>query len=142
MPVIQNQPATRTGRKSALRLALDLPAATLFLRGEAASLAHGLGGDRNTVRDTLAAHSRSHERWLALVAEARNSLGDDAGQRVAALYALHGRVAESMARRSGELLEARTAQAVQEMLIEWLDQLTDATLARLRHENDPDPFPG
>ncbi|MDQ3538077.1 MAG: hypothetical protein M3415_04675 [Actinomycetota bacterium] len=135
--VMQPDISTKPDAKTAWGPPLDEGAAALFLRAQAASLASGLGGNRSTVRNTLAAHSQSHERWLRLVAEVRDSLGDDAAQHVAALYMLHGRVAESLARRSGELLDDTTAEAVQRLLAEWLDRLTDATLATLRRQAVP-----
>ncbi len=135
--VMKDDTLTRPRAKTALRPPLDAAAAALFLHEQAALLAHGLAGDRSTVRDTLAAHAQSHERWLRLVTDARNSLGDDAAQRVAALYTLHGRVAESLARRSSELLDDATAAAVRQLLAEWLDRLTDATLATLRQTDVP-----
>ncbi len=137
MQVMQGDPLTRPRAKAVLRLPLNVGAAALFLHEQAALLANGLGGDSSTVRDTLAAHANSHERWLTLVTETRNSLGDDAAQRVAALYTLHGRVAESLARRSSDLLDDATALAVRQLLTEWLDRLTDATLATLRQDDVP-----
>lgn len=108
--------------------------ATAFLEAQAQWLQRGLqqGGDPIVVGIVLGAHDRSHERWLTLIDLVCRSLGSEAAQEVAALYAHVGRVAGSLEHAAMDLLPAEIATSARRLLAQRLDELTEAAVETLR----------
>lgn len=113
--------------------ALDRDAAEMFLRAQSAWLCRGLahGGDREVVRLVLHSHDTCHDSWLALIAAANRQLGELAAQALGALYAGHGRVAESLERGSAVELSADVVARVRDLLADYVATLTEAAVAAL-----------
>lgn len=118
--------------------ALDLPEVVRFLRTQSAWLCRGLdeATDRIELDVVLAAHECSHGRWLHLVATVAATLGADAAQTVASLYAYHGRVVGMLERRTDHLLDPETAATVRRLFSERLAALTDVAVEALQAAAD------
>lgn len=132
MAVVHALPSSpRPAARPAASRGVDADATAAFLRAQAAWLRRGLvrAGDPVAVALVLAAHDRSHERWVRLVATVTRGCGAAAGQRVAALYGFHGHVAGSLERRACELLDPPLAREVRRMIAERLADLIEATVA-------------
>lgn len=108
--------------------------ATAFLQAQAQWLQRGLqhGSDPVAVGIVLGAHDRSHDRWVALIELVWRSLGSEAAQEVASLYAHVGRVAGSLERATMDLLPAEIATAARALLAQRLDELTEIAVETLR----------
>ena len=104
--------------------------ATTFLRGQAQWLERGLrsGNDRIAVGIVMGAHDRSHDRWVATIRHVAGTLGDDAANAVAAVYAYVGRIAGSLERGSMDLLDESVASQVRQHLAERLADVTEGAV--------------
>lgn len=104
--------------------------ATTFLRGQAQWLERGLhsGHDRIAVDVVMGAHDRSHDRWVATIRHVAGTLGDDAANAVAAVYAYVGRIAGSLERGAMDLLDETVATQVRQYLAERLTEVTEGAV--------------
>lgn len=107
--------------------------ATTFLRAQSQWLQRGLvhGDDSVAVSIVLSAHDRSHDRWVNLIDLVTRTLGEDAAQQVATLYAYFGRVAGSLERESMNLLSPDVAASARKLLAHRLSDLTEAAVESL-----------
>ena len=107
--------------------------ATTFARAQSQWLARGLANstDRVAVDIVLAAHDRSHERWVILIHQVDNDLGEDAANEVALLYAYLGRVAGSLAQGATEMLCPQVAADVRNLLAQRLADRTEGVVEHL-----------
>jgi len=94
----------------------------VFLRQQAEILTRALRspGDPRALAQACAAHEDCHDRWLELVAAA-----GPAGEAVADLYTLHGRLLESLERGLEGWFSPEAAREVRLVLAERLKQRTD-----------------
>ena len=100
--------------------------ATTFLRAQAQWLRRGLehAGDAVAVGIVLAAHDRSHERWVAHISAVEQELGESAAAAVSATYAFLGRLAGSLEAETMSLLDPEVSAQARHLLA---DRLTDIT---------------
>ena len=104
---------------------------TPFFATQATCLRSGLAGadDPLIVAAVAGIHARSHDRWLAIIRTVCEEVSPAAGDRVAALYALHGRLVESLQRRIMDLLPSDIAAQARRVMAIQLDDLTAAAIA-------------
>lgn len=119
---------------------LDLGAAEMFVRAQGSWLARGLARahDPVAVRLVLSVHDSSHASWLALIAAADRCLGQAAMSGLAALYALHGRVAGVLEQLVDDRLAAVVPTDTCEVLQRHLAEVTATAVASL-HVPTPRP---
>jgi hypothetical protein len=119
---LEASPATRAATRG-----------TTFLRAQSQWLARGLArsADRVAVDIVLAAHDRSHERWVVLINQVDADLGEELSAEIALLYAYMGRIAGSLARGATELLCPHVAADVRELLAQRLADRTEAVVEQL-----------
>lgn len=112
---------------------LDRTAAAMFLRAQASWLRRGLRlvSDAVEVGIVLGTHDASHESWVDMIAAVERALGDDATQKMAQLYAFHGRVAGSLERGMDLRLDEAVRTQVRRMLADRLTELTEEAIAAL-----------
>lgn len=112
---------------------LDRTAAAMFLRAQASWLRRGLRlvGDAVEVGLVLGTHDASHESWVDMIAAVERGLGDEAAQKMAQLYAFHGRVAGSLERGMDLRLDETVRIQVRRMLADRLTELTEEAIAAL-----------
>jgi hypothetical protein len=111
---------------------MNVDAAAHFLRGQASWLCRALmgPGDPSAVGTVLGAHDRSHESWLTLIAGVAR-VDDDAAQRLASLYGLHGRIVGSLERGIDLRLADDVAEQVRRLLSLRLQEATDEAITAL-----------
>ena len=104
-----------------------------FFATQASCLRRGLAGadDPTVVAVVSEIHARSHDRWLAIIRTVSEEISPAAGDRVAALYAFHGRLVESLQRRIMDLLPAHVASQARRVMTIQLDDLTRAAIAAI-----------
>lgn len=104
-----------------------------FLATQASCMRRGLASaaDPAIVAVIASIHARSHDRWLATIAVANEHLGPAAGDAVAALYAFHGRLIDSLEQRHMDVLPAEVAAKARAVLAIQLDDLTRVAMQRL-----------
>lgn len=107
--------------------------ASTFVRAQSQWLARGLehSADRVAVDIVLGAHDRSHERWVVLIHQVDNDLGEAAANEVALLYAYLGRIAGSLAQGATELLCPQVAREVRDLLAQRLADRTEGVVEHL-----------
>lgn len=113
--------------------ALAASRATTFLRAQTQWLRRGLASssDRIAVDVVLGAHDRSHERWMTIVHQVCEVLGEDAAAEVSGLYAAMGRVAGALEHRATEQLCPQVAREVRDLLGQRLADRTEGVVERL-----------
>src|SRR3712207_5974721 len=106
MPVAAASTVERAASTTGLRVN-----STPFLATQASCVRRGLAGadDPAIVEVVAGIHARSHDRWLATIAVANDEHGHRAGDAVAALYAFHGRLIDSLQSRTMALLPSDVA---------------------------------
>ena len=107
--------------------------ATTFMRAQAQWLRRGLehAGDTVALGIVLAAHDRSHERWVAHIHAVEQDLGEGAAAAVSATYAYLGRVAGSLESGSMSLLEPEVATQARQQLAARLTDITEQAVEGL-----------
>jgi hypothetical protein len=101
--------------------------ATTFLRAQAQWLRRGLehADDSVALGIVLAAHDRSHERWVAHVNSVEEALGERASQAVSATYSYLGRVAGSLESGTMGLLDPDIAAQARHQLSARMTDITE-----------------
>lgn len=122
-----------TNGPAASSAAIVATRATTFLRAQAQWLRRGLehADDSVAVAIVLAAHDRSHERWVDHVHAVEETLGDCAAQSVGATYAYLGRVAASLESGTMSLLDPDIATTARHLLIDRLGDITEQAVESL-----------
>ena len=107
--------------------------ATTFLRAQAQWLRRGLehADDPIALSIVLAAHDRSHERWIGHVNAVEQTLGETAAASVSQTYAYLGRLAESLETRTMHLLAPDVASQARHLLANRLTDLTEHAVEAL-----------
>ena len=107
--------------------------AITFVRAQSQWLTRGLAhsADRVAVDIVLGAHDRSHERWVVLIHQVDNDLGEEAANEVALLYTLLGRIAGSLAQGATEMLCPEVARDVRDLLAQRLADRTEGVVEHL-----------
>jgi hypothetical protein len=110
--------------------------ATTFLRAQAQWLRRGLehADDAVALGIVLAAHDRSHERWVAHVRAIDDALGATAAQAVSVVYSHLGRVAGSLESGTWRQLAADVGEQARQVVAERLTELTEQTVDALWRE--------
>lgn len=103
----------------------------VFLRRQQALLLRRLRDADRDAGGAPAAEEGVHTEWLVLIATAGEHRGADAADRVARLYAYHGRVAGSLERQRQLPLPAPSSQRLRRLLASRLAELTDDAVAAL-----------
>lgn len=119
-----------TTAEQATAAAVAATRTTTFLRGQAQWLQRGLlnSSDRVVVDLVLSAHDRSHERWVVLIGQIGDTLGEQAAADVASVYAYFGRVAGSLDAGTMETLCPNVAAQARHLLAERLTDLTETAV--------------
>lgn len=110
--------------------AMTATRATTFVRAQCQWLQRGLSHscDPVAVAVVLGAHDRSHDRWVSVIQQVRETIGDEAALEMSLLYLSMGRIAESLSRRATELLCPNVAAEVRELLGQRLGDRTEAVV--------------
>lgn len=130
-PVAETWTPSPDQRASAAALAACR--ATTFIRAQGAWLRKGLlqAWDQVTVDIVLAAHDRSHGRWLDIVTASHQALGSEAATRLSGLYGYCGRVAGALEAGAITLLEPTVAAQARDLAAERLDAVTEQAVEAL-----------
>ena len=120
-------------REFAADAAIAATRATTFLRAQAQWLRRGLdnASDRVLVGVVMAAHDRSHDRWVGVIGHVERALGDEAALEVAAVYSYLGRVAGSLDGGALEMLSPDVAASARTMLSQRLTELAEHAVETL-----------
>ena len=119
--------------QAASNAAIVATRATTFLRAQAQWLRRGLehADDSVALGIVLAAHDRSHERWVGHVNTVEQTLGERAAQAVGATYSYLGRVAASLESGTMSLLDPDIATTARHLLIDRLGDVTEQAVESL-----------
>lgn len=107
--------------------------ATTFMRAQAQWLRRGLehADDAVALSIVLAAHDRSHERWVGQIGAVEHTLGDRAAQAVSTTYAYLGKLAASLEASTMSLLEPDVAMQARQLLAQRLTDVTESAVEAL-----------
>jgi len=133
MPVAVTKPARhhRAATVDAFASVTDLRVNPIpFLATQASCLRRGLAcaDDAAIVSVVAGIHARSHDRWLAMIAVAGETQGPEAADALAALYAFHGRLVDSLQTRTMALLPSAVAARARAVMAMQLDELTTVAM--------------
>lgn len=139
MTVTLLQSATATAETASLldaqtnAAALAASRATTFVRAQVQWLVRGLnhGGDRIAVGIVLAAHDRSHDRWVATIRQVDDAMGPATAEHISAVYAYVGRVAGSLDKGTMELLPPAVCAQARLVLAERLTDICEQVVESL-----------
>ena len=113
--------------------ALAATRATTFMRAQALWLRRGLecAGDPVALEIVMAAHDRSHDRWVRVISHVSDHLGAEAAQAVSSVYGTFGRTAGCLERDALDLVHADVAVRVRAVLARRLDDMTEQVIKLL-----------
>ena len=126
-------PWTPVSNERASHAAIIATRATTFLRAQAQWLRRGLehADDPIALGIVLAAHDRSHERWVGHVNAVTHGLGDTAANGVSQTYAYLGRLAASLESGTMQLLDPEIASQARHLLADRLTDITEQAVEAL-----------
>lgn len=124
---------TADSSTAASQAAIVATRATTFLRGQAQWLRRGLqhADDNVALSVVLAAHDRSHERWVTQIHAVEHALGEGAAVALNQTYAYLGRVAGSLEAGTMKLLDPDVATQARHLLAARLTDITEQTVEAL-----------
>ena len=110
--------------------ALAATRATTFMRAQALWLRRGLecAGDPLALEIVMAAHDRSHDRWLRVISHVSQHLGEEAAAAVSGVYGTFGRTAGCLERDALDLVHADVAARVRAVLARRLEDMTEQVI--------------
>jgi hypothetical protein len=113
--------------------ALAATRATTFMRAQALWLRRGLecAGDPIALEIVMAAHDRSHDRWVRVISHVGEHLGGDAATAVSGVYATFGRTAGCLERDALDLVHPDVAFRVRAVLARRLEEMTEQVIKLL-----------
>jgi hypothetical protein len=113
--------------------ALAATRATTFMRAQALWLRRGLecAGDPLALEVVMAAHDRSHDRWVRVISHVGDHLGEEAAQAVSAVYGTFGKTAGCLERDALDLVHADVAERVRAVLARRLEDMTEQVIKLL-----------
>ena len=113
--------------------ALAATRATTFMRAQSLWLRRGLesAGDPMALEVVMAAHDRSHDRWVRVISHVSDHLGEEAAQAVSTVYGTFGKTAGCLERDALDLVHADVAARVRAVLARRLEEMTEQVIKLL-----------
>lgn len=112
---------------------LDHAVVVEFLQLQATVMQSGLAHAEDDLErfTVLRSHDSAHPAWLRLIATVERDGFAQLAERIAELYAFHGRIAESLEREASLRLPVPLASGVRRILTDQLEQFTESCVREI-----------